>query len=77
MATTITVKGEDLALMLMNAARPAVQFASPYHLYSSDDPARPAYPQELLDTVDPRNTWSEDAGPLHPKQMETVDEEVR
>jgi arylsulfatase A-like enzyme len=67
-----------------------------YHLDASEDPAHPGYPQELLDTVGPRNMvrcWAsdtddqtgmprwgtigkqkiEDAGPLHPKRMETVD----
>ena len=70
-----------------------------YHLYAMEDPAHPAYPQELLDKVGPRNmvhSWAtatddptvqprwgkigkqriEDAGPLYPKRMETVDDEI-
>jgi Arylsulfatase A and related enzymes len=34
-----------------------------YHLNASEDPAHPAYPQELLDTVGPRNmirSWASD-----------------
>ena len=71
-----------------------------YHLDAMEDPAHPAYPQELLDKVGPRNmvhSWAsdkddptvmprwgkigkqkiEDAGPLYPKRMETVDDEIR
>ena len=70
-----------------------------YHLDAMEDPAHPAYPQELLDKVGPRNmvhSWAtekddptvqprwgkigrqkvEDAGPLYPKRMETVDDEI-
>ena len=70
-----------------------------YHLDAMEDPAHPAYPQELLDKVGPRNmvrSWAtdkddatemprwgkvgkqkiEDAGTLHPKRMETVDDEI-
>ena len=70
-----------------------------YHLDASEDPAHPGYPQELLETVGPRNmvrSWAsdkddttvmprwgtigkqriEDAGPLYPKRMETVDDEI-
>src|SRR5467141_1559990 len=70
-----------------------------YHLDAMEDPAHPAYPQELLNTVGPRNmvhSWAtdkddatvqprwgkvgkqkiEDAGPLYPKRMETVDDEI-
>ncbi|HET6472116.1 MAG TPA: arylsulfatase [Pseudomonadales bacterium] len=73
-------------------------FGNLYHLDASEDPAHPAYPQELLGTVGPRNmvhSWAtdkddptvdprwgkvgkqkiEDAGPLYPTRMETVDEE--
>src|SRR6202158_3182758 len=71
-----------------------------YHLDAMEDPAHPAYPQELLAEVGPRNMvhsfaadtddatvdprWGkigkqkvEDAGPLYPKRMETVDDEIR
>jgi arylsulfatase len=71
-----------------------------YHLDAMEDPAHPAYPQELLNTVGPRNmihSWAtnvddaavdprwgkvgkqkiEDAGPLYPNRMETVDDEIR
>jgi arylsulfatase len=71
-----------------------------YHLDAMEDPAHPAYPQELLNVVGPRNmvhSWAtnvddptemprwgkigkqriEDAGPLYPKRMETVDDEIR
>ena len=71
-----------------------------YHLDAMEDPAHPNYPQNLLNTVGPRNMvhcWStdkddktemprwgpigkqriEDAGPLYPKRMETVDDEIR
>ena len=70
-----------------------------YHLDAMEDPAHPAYPQELLNVVGPRNmvhSWAtdkddptemprwgkigkqkiEDAGPLYPKRMETVDDEI-
>jgi arylsulfatase A-like enzyme len=70
-----------------------------YHLDAMEDPAHPAYPQELLNKVGPRNmihSWAtvtddpteqprwgkigkqkiEDAGPLYPKRMETVDDEI-
>ncbi len=70
-----------------------------FHLDAMEDPAHPAYPQELLDKVGPRNmvhSWAtdkedptvqprwgkigrqkvEDAGPLYPKRMETVDDEI-
>src|SRR5438876_6818945 len=70
-----------------------------YHLDAMEDPAHPAYPQELVDKVGPRNmvhSWAadkddptvmprwgkvgkqkiEDAGPLYPKRMETVDDEI-
>jgi len=73
-------------------------FGNLYHLDASEDPAHPAYPQELLNTIGPRNlvhSWAtdkddptvdprwgkvgkqkiEDAGPLYPKRMETIDEE--
>jgi len=73
-------------------------FGNLYHLDASEDPAHPAYPQELLNVIGPRNlvhSWAtdkddptvdprwgkvgkqkiEDAGPLYPKRMETVDEE--
>jgi arylsulfatase len=71
-----------------------------YHLDAMEDPAHPAYPQDLLNVVGPRNMvhcWAtdandqtdmprwgkigkqriEDAGPLYPKRMETVDDEIR
>jgi arylsulfatase A-like enzyme len=71
-----------------------------YHLDAMEDPAHPNYPQNLLNTVGPRNMvhsyatdtddqtemprWGkigkqriEDAGPLYPKRMETVDDEIR
>jgi arylsulfatase len=71
-----------------------------YHLDAMEDPAHPNYPQNLLNTVGPRNMvhcWAngsddsasdprwgkvgkqkiEDAGPLYPKRMETVDDEIR
>ena len=71
-----------------------------YHLDAMEDPAHPAYPQNLLNVVGPRNMvhcWAtdkddpaemprwgkigkqriEDAGPLYPKRMETVDDEIR
>jgi arylsulfatase A-like enzyme len=71
-----------------------------YHLDAMEDPAHPAYPQNLLNVVGPRNmvhSWAtdkddptvmprwgkvgkqriEDAGPLYPKRMETVDDEIR
>jgi len=70
-----------------------------YHLDAMEDPSHPAYPQELLNKVGPRNmvhSWAldrddptvqprwgkigkqkiEDAGPLYPKRMETVDDEI-
>ena len=70
-----------------------------YHLDAMEDPAHRNYPQELKDTVGPRNmvhSWAtdkddpteqprwgkigkqkiEDAGPLYPKRMETVDDEI-
>jgi arylsulfatase len=73
-------------------------FGNLYHLDASEDPAHPAYPQELLNVVGPRNvvhSWAtdkddptvdprwgkvgkqkiEDAGPLYPKRMESVDQE--
>src|SRR3981189_1332353 len=71
-----------------------------YHLDAMAHPAHPPPPQELLNTVGPRNIvhsyatnvddptvdprWGkvgkqriEDAGPLYPKRMETVDNEIR
>ena len=36
-----------------------------YHLDAMEDPAHPAYPQELLDKVGPRNmvhSWATDSG---------------
>jgi arylsulfatase len=54
-----------------------------YHLDAMEDPAHPNYPQNLLNVVGPRNMvhcWAtdknEDAGPLYPKRMETVDDEI-
>src|SRR5712671_1690653 len=38
-----------------------------YHLDAMEDPAHPNYPQNLLNV----------AGPLYPKRMETVDDEIR
>src|SRR5450631_377601 len=38
-----------------------------YHLDAMEDPAHPNYPQNLLNVV----------GPLYPKRMETVDDEIR
>jgi arylsulfatase A-like enzyme len=71
-----------------------------YHLDAMEDPAHPNYPQNLLNTVGPRNMvhcWAtatddstsqprwgkigkqkvEDAGPLYPKRMETIDDDIR
>jgi arylsulfatase A-like enzyme len=71
-----------------------------YHLDAMEDPAHPNYPQNLLNTVGPRNMvhcWAttsddstsqprwgkigkqriEDAGPLYPKRMETIDNDIR
>lgn len=70
-----------------------------YHLDAMEDPAHPNYPQELKESVGPRNMlhcyatetddttvhprWGkvgkqkiEDVGPLYPKRMETVDDEI-